>query len=58
MPSLWGRQQKQTELIANLDIVFEAVSQEHRLPRGDLPDPVVYRSIFVLFVAEAPCPAC
>ena len=37
------REQKQKDLIANIDVVFEAVSIEHCLAPGDLPDPSIYR---------------
>ncbi|CEM32347.1 unnamed protein product [Vitrella brassicaformis CCMP3155] len=37
MPSVFGKQQKQKQLIQNLDGVYRALAQEHSLPLGDFP---------------------
>lgn len=38
MPSMWGADKKQREIVENLDVVFTAVSMEHGIPPGDFPD--------------------
>ena len=38
MPSLFGKQGKQDELINNMREVFQAVQRQYNLPMGDFPD--------------------
>lgn len=44
MPSVFGKQSKQSDLIANLDQEFLKVQQRHHLPVGDFPNVDKYRA--------------
>jgi len=43
MPSLFGKENKQRELIQNLDSEFDEIQHEHRLAPSDFPDIDKYR---------------
>ena len=43
MPAMFGKDKKQKELIKNLDIIFQAVAQEHGISQGDFPATELYR---------------
>jgi hypothetical protein len=43
MPGMFGKEKKQKELLQNLEIIFQAVAQEHGISPGDFPDADVYR---------------
>ena len=38
MPTLWGKDSKQRELIENLNLVFYELHKKHHLPVGDFPE--------------------
>eukprot|EP00730_Choanoeca_flexa_P016533 TRINITY_DN7837_c0_g1_i3.p1 TRINITY_DN7837_c0_g1~~TRINITY_DN7837_c0_g1_i3.p1 ORF type:complete len:581 (+),score=161.90 TRINITY_DN7837_c0_g1_i3:79-1821(+) len=38
MPSMWGKQAKQNQLIANMKEVFRTVQRQYHLPVGDFPN--------------------
>jgi EH domain-containing protein 3/EH domain-containing protein 1 len=38
MPSMFGKDKKQAELIENLDVEFMKIHKQHNLPIGDFPD--------------------
>lgn len=38
MPTLWGKDAKQRELIDNLNLVFYELHKKHHLPVGDFPE--------------------
>ena len=43
MPAMFGKDKKQKELLKNLDIIFQAVAQEHGISAGDFPPTDIYR---------------
>ena len=47
MPAMFGKDKKQKELIKNLDIIFQAVAQEHGISQGDFPATELYRERLV-----------
>ncbi|GAM19970.1 hypothetical protein SAMD00019534_031450, partial [Acytostelium subglobosum LB1] len=45
MPSVFGKDSKQSELIKGLDKEFQKIARIHNIPFGDFPDPEKYRGI-------------
>lgn len=43
MPAMFGKEKKQKELLANLEVIFQAVAQEHGISPGDFPEADIYR---------------
>jgi len=43
MPALFGKESKQNELLNNLDVEFEEIQKNYKIPAGDFPDVEKYR---------------
>jgi len=47
MPAMFGKEKRQKELLRNLEVIFQAVAQEHGISPGDFPKADVYRERLV-----------
>ncbi|KAJ1543866.1 hypothetical protein HK096_008051 [Nowakowskiella sp. JEL0078] len=52
MPSLWGKNNKQSELIDGLENEFVKIAREHKLARGDFPVPEKFKEMLAQFKIE------